>query len=55
MGFLNTGPADGQDRRVGRYLLGRRLGTGRTGVVFAAIDPELGRHLAIELIDTGRR
>ena len=51
MGFLSEGPADGQDRRVGRYLLGRRLGTGRTGVIFAAIDPELGRHLAIELID----
>jgi tetratricopeptide (TPR) repeat protein len=49
VGFLRDD--DEHDRRVGRYLLGRRLGTGRTGVVFAAIDPELGRHLAIEVID----
>jgi tetratricopeptide (TPR) repeat protein len=53
VGFLRDD--DEHAHRVGRYLLGRRLGTGRTGVVFAAIDPELGRHLAVEVIDAPPR
>ncbi|MBL4683365.1 MAG: serine/threonine protein kinase [Nannocystaceae bacterium] len=42
-------PAPGTE--VGRYTLGELLGRGATGVVCAAWDPELRRHLAVKLVD----
>src|SRR5262249_12059034 len=51
-----AGPAhelDGPPARAGRYRLGRRLGSGAMGSVYAAHDPELGRELAIKLVRLG--
>jgi tetratricopeptide (TPR) repeat protein len=39
--------------RVGRYVLHERLGRGGMGVVVRAHDPQLGRDLAVKLIDPG--
>ncbi len=39
---------------IGRYHLLRCVGTGAHGQVFEAIDPELGRHVAVKLPRAGR-
>lgn len=41
-------PAEGE--RVGRYRVESRLGAGAMGVVYAAVDPELGRRVALKLV-----
>jgi predicted Ser/Thr protein kinase/tetratricopeptide (TPR) repeat protein len=42
-------PTEAPDR-IGRYELGRVLGRGATGVVYAARDPELDRPIAIKVL-----
>lgn len=39
--------------RVGRYILGPRIGAGGMGLVYAADDPELGRRIAIKVVRGG--
>lgn len=39
--------------RLGRYIVGERLGHGALGVVYAAHDPELARDVAIKLVRPG--
>ncbi|MEM6994987.1 MAG: serine/threonine-protein kinase, partial [Myxococcota bacterium] len=44
----------GDEVRVGRYVLSRRLGQGAMGVVHEAYDPELSRRVAIKFVRSGR-
>lgn len=41
---------DPQPVRIGRYEVGRLLGSGAAGVVHRAYDPELGRDVALKLV-----
>lgn len=45
-------PADAPIR-IGRYDLIEKVGSGSTGVVWSAWDPELARHVAIKLVHPG--
>mgnify|MGYP002619819733 CR=1 FL=1 len=45
------GGLPGRASQLGRYALGEELGRGAMGVVHAARDPQLGREVAIKLID----
>src|SRR5687768_14057723 len=47
-------PAVEDAPRVGRYVLGARLGVGGMGVVHDAYDPELDRYVALKLVHPER-
>jgi serine/threonine-protein kinase len=46
--FMETKPRGME--RIGRYLVAEELGRGGMGVVYAAVDPLIGRNLAIKVI-----
>ncbi len=46
--------ADADPTHIGRYRVERRLGAGGVGMVFAAVDAELGRHVAVKLLRPDR-
>jgi tetratricopeptide (TPR) repeat protein len=48
-----AGVASRSRRSIGRYLLGRSIGSGAFGTVYEADDPELRRKVAIKLFTSG--
>lgn len=47
---MNSG---GQPAQIGKYWVKRLLGTGGMGRVFLAVDPDIGREVAIKLVTLG--
>ena len=53
VGTSSEGSALSRGSLIGRYIVLDHLGEGAMGVVFAAIDPELDRKVAIKLLQAG--